>query len=94
MLDNRGQASPKEQIERVRQLQTNAVLGQRVGKATAAQHLAVDEDTVAVKNDQLGDGTHVQIGSYAHLESNSSAFGPAAGSSFAPEVTFLDLSMA
>jgi hypothetical protein len=88
-------AAPQEQIERFRHLQANAVRGQRFGQATAAQHLAVDEYAIAVKNDQLGPGTvHIQIGSYAHLESNSSACGPAAGSSLAPEVTFLDLSMA
>src|ERR1700693_3459734 len=56
MLDNRGHASPKEQIQRLILTKIDAVSGQNLRQATAAQHLAIDQDAVAVEDDEIGLG--------------------------------------
>ena len=81
MLQHGRRAAAQEQLERVRELERDAVGGEYFGKTPAAQHLAVDEDAIAIEDDQVGSALvmlHRNIRSYAHSESNSSALNGAA----------------
>jgi len=56
VIENRGHASSKEQIERLIETKIDAVTRQHLREAAATQHLAVDQDAVAVENDEIGLG--------------------------------------
>ena len=75
MFDDRGHASSKEQIERLIQTKIDAVACQNLGKATAAQHLAVDQDAVTVEDNEIGLGHRIgfprPIRAYAHDMGNN-----------------------
>jgi hypothetical protein len=53
MLEHRGHASPKKQIECLIHAKIDAVGGQRFRKTAATQHFAVDQYAVAVENDEI-----------------------------------------
>src|SRR6266487_2597787 len=54
MLDDRSHASSEEQIQCLIQIKIDAVARQNLREAAAAQHLAIDQDAVAVENDEIG----------------------------------------
>ena len=56
MLEHRRHASSKEQIERLIDAKIDAIRGQGFRKAAATQHLAIDQDAVAVEDDEIGLG--------------------------------------
>src|ERR1700682_1584720 len=56
VLQHRGHASSKKQIEGLIEAKIDAVPSQGLGKATATQHLAIDQYSVAVENDEIGPG--------------------------------------
>src|SRR3981189_2182458 len=56
VIADRRHASSKKQIERLIQVQINAIPGQDFRKARAAQHLAIDQYAVAVEDDEIGLG--------------------------------------
>jgi hypothetical protein len=54
VIEDRRHISSKEQIERLILTEMDAVSSQGLRKATAAQHLTIDQDAVAVENDEIG----------------------------------------
>ena len=77
VLQHRRDAAAQEQLERLGELEPDAARRQRFGKALTAQQLAVDEDAVAVEDDQVQVALaelHRTIRAYAHREGNSSGF--------------------
>jgi hypothetical protein len=54
MIEDRSRASSKEQIERLIETKIDAVARKHLRKATATQHLAIDQYAIAVENDEIG----------------------------------------
>src|SRR5712675_1692491 len=54
IFQHRGRIPSKKQIKRLIQTKRDAVSRQNLRKAVTAQHLAIDQHAVAVKNDEIG----------------------------------------
>src|SRR4051794_11913412 len=54
MLEDRRHTSSKEQIECLIQTEADAMSCQHLRKAAATQHLAIDQHTVAIENNEIG----------------------------------------
>jgi hypothetical protein len=51
MFENRRHASPKEQIQRLIDVELDAVPRERMREAAAAQHFTIDQHSVAIEDD-------------------------------------------